>query len=97
MSVYIDPLFDCPTSKQWRWSQASHMIASTIEELHEFAAKIGLRHEWFQDKPGFPHYDLTPSRRLKAVKLGAIELTARKLCTCAKQLRRNKEVTANGS
>lgn len=37
-----------------------HLISDTnIDELHQFAEQIGLRREWFQDKPGRPHYDLT--------------------------------------
>ncbi len=37
------------------------------------AAALGLRREWFQDRPGFPHYDLPPFRREKALALGAVE------------------------
>lgn len=46
-----------------------------IEELHEMARKIGLRREWFQLVDDcHPHYDLFPSRRVLAVRYGAIEL-----------------------
>jgi hypothetical protein len=46
-----------------------------LESLHEFANNIGLKRDWFQNKPGkMPHYDLHESRRVKALKLGAIEL-----------------------
>lgn len=55
------------------------MWADTEEELHEMADKIGLKREWFQPYPehSIPHYDLVPSRRLRAIKLGAVarELT----------------------
>lgn len=44
-----------------------------LEELHAFAARLGLKRTWFQDRRGFPHYDLTPSKRLRAVALGAVE------------------------
>lgn len=33
------------------------------------AAKLGLRREWFQNKPHAPHYDLVPSKRTLALKL----------------------------
>ncbi len=46
------------------------------EQLHEMAAKIGMRREWFQEKR-LNHYDLTPSRRRKAVAAGAIETNLR--------------------
>lgn len=39
--------------------------------LHAFAAKLGLKREWFQDHRFAPHYDLTASKRELALKLGA--------------------------
>ena len=41
--------------------------------LHTLAVRIGLRREWFQAKPGFPHYDLVPPRRAAALRGGAEE------------------------
>ena len=41
------------------------------------ADEIGMKREWFQDKPGFPHYDLVPDRRAMAVMRGAIETDRR--------------------
>lgn len=36
-----------------------HLISSkSLEELHAFAEKIGLRREWFQYKDKQSHYDL---------------------------------------
>jgi hypothetical protein len=58
-----------------RWS---HLTADTKDELHAFAARIGLRRAWFQDKPdrfGGPgvhwHYDVTDTRRAAAIAAGA--------------------------
>jgi hypothetical protein len=48
-----------------------------IEGLHEFARKIGLKREWFQDHPIHPHYDLTARRRKMAWALGALFIPAR--------------------
>jgi hypothetical protein len=50
------------------------MVADSVEELKVFAVNIGLKKEWFQDKPGHPHFDLTAAKRAKAVAAGAIEL-----------------------
>lgn len=43
------------------------------ESFHVMARQIGMRREWFQDKRGFPHYDLIPTKRAKAVATGAVE------------------------
>lgn len=73
MSVYVDHAF---AVGDWgRWSGGGHLQADTLEELHGFAARIGMRREWFQSKPGRPendHYDLTQSLRERAISIGAI-------------------------
>ncbi|MNV78827.1 hypothetical protein D3C71_1723430 [compost metagenome] len=57
-----------------------HMVSDTsIEELHEFAQKLGLKKTWFQnkgtDKHWIPHYDLTTyNARRRAKAAGAIEV-----------------------
>lgn len=73
MSVYIDHAF---AFGDWgRWTGGGHLQADTPAELHAFAARMGLRREWFQSKPGRPendHYDLTEAGRDRALRLGAI-------------------------
>lgn len=39
------------------------------EALHALAKSLELRRDWFQNKPGFPHYDLTVGKYWQAVKL----------------------------
>ena len=73
MSVYVDPLFDHGGSATFRLRRSCHMYADTLEELHAMAEQIGMKRAWFQNKTKLPHYDLVPSRRVKAVRLGAIE------------------------
>lgn len=80
MAVYVDRLAPCVPTKSWRWNRSSHLIADTLDELHAFAAKVGLRRAWFQ--PGktiadTPHYDLNEKRHAAALELGA-ELLERK-------------------
>jgi hypothetical protein len=74
LSVYIDNAF---AVGDWgRWSGGGHLQADTLEELHEFADRLGLRREWFQSKPGRPendHYDLSGRGRERALELGAID------------------------
>lgn len=75
MTIYVDGLRFYPSSplgaRQW-----CHMATDgPIEELHAFAARIGMKISWFQDKnPRLPHYDLVESRRRRAVALGAVEV-----------------------
>jgi hypothetical protein len=73
LSVYVDHAF---AAGDWgRWSGGGHLQADTLDELHEFAARLGLRRAWFQSKPGRPendHYDLGRAGRERAIELGAI-------------------------
>jgi hypothetical protein len=77
MTVYVDDagiaaaVTDPGSGRTYR-SRWSHLTADTKDELHEFAARIGLRRKWFQDKPyGSWHYDVTAPKRAQAIKLGA--------------------------
>lgn len=51
-------------------------MADTDDELHTFATRLGLRRAWAQ-YPGTwkSHYDLTDSKRQRALQLGAIPIT----------------------
>jgi hypothetical protein len=73
MSVYVDELLRHGGSASFRWEHSCHLYADPLEELHAFAEGIGLKRQWFQDKAGFPHYDLTVGKRAMAVKRGATE------------------------
>jgi Ser/Thr protein kinase RdoA (MazF antagonist) len=78
MAVYVDDAF---VAADWgRWTGGGHLQADTLEELHAFAARLGLRRAWFQSRPGRPdrdHYDLTREGRDAAIRAGAIPETAR--------------------
>lgn len=66
MSVYIDA--------------AGHLWSPDREELHVFAARLGMRRAWFQDRPMLYHYDvMTEWRRRWAIRLGAALVTSREL------------------
>lgn len=67
MTVYVDN-FRVP----WRGMLMSHMMADDLDELHEFAGRLGLKRAWFQDK-SIPHYDVSEGKRLQAVRMGAVE------------------------
>jgi hypothetical protein len=75
MAVYVDD-----AHIPWRGRRWSHLQADTPEELHAFAAQLGLRRVWFQSKPGKPehdHYDVPDEVRGRAIALGAVAETWR--------------------
>jgi hypothetical protein len=73
----VDELIKWPTNIRCFKAGSCHLSADTVEELHAFAARLGLRREWFQNHPKMPHYDLTKSRREQALRLGAVFVGAR--------------------
>ena len=67
-----------------------HLVTDgDLEELHAFAARIGMKREWFQGpgKASHPHYDLTPARRARAVALGAQEVDRRRFVEIMREWR----------
>lgn len=70
MTVYVDRFVVIVPAK---WIGGGHLLTSDLDELHDFAKRIGLQRRWFQDKT-FPHYDVTSNRRLIAIRNGAVEI-----------------------
>jgi Protein of unknown function (DUF4031) len=71
--ILVDPIRRHP-SGEW-----CHMVSDeSVEELHEFATRIGLNRKSFQSTSR-PHYDLRPSARRLAVSMGAQEVGVRDL------------------
>lgn len=82
MAVYID---DCRLA--WKGKQWCHMVADTVEELHHFAQRLGLRRDWFQDRTMYPHYDITLNVKERALSMGAQLGDKKTIVACAKKLR----------
>lgn len=59
----------------WRGKMWCHLFADADAELHAFALSLGLKRAWFQEPPkaSWKHYDITASKRVAAVALGAVE------------------------
>jgi Protein of unknown function (DUF4031) len=84
MSVYVDG-----EQNQFGRMKMCHMVADTLDELHEMAQRIGLKREWFQvSRNGTPHYDICQSKRTLAVSLGAQEIDRRKMVELARRHRK---------
>jgi hypothetical protein len=69
MAVYVDAAI-------WHWAgrRWCHLLADDIDQLHRFAALLGIRRSSFQGPPksATPHYDLTAFERSRALALGAL-------------------------
>lgn len=73
MPVYLDPMVDYGKRIGRAGPRWCHMIADTLDELHELAARIGLLRSWFQPS-SVPHYDIGSGRiRELAVAAGAVD------------------------
>lgn len=66
MAVYVDNAVF-----QWRGRRWAHLLADDLEELHAFAARLGMPRRAFQDKRSGAHYDIDTAMRETALRLGA--------------------------
>jgi hypothetical protein len=80
MTVYVDRV-RIPARVGRHDARWSHLTADTEDELHEFAARLGLRRGYFQPGKalgGHPsvawHYDVTEGKRRQALSMGAQEI-----------------------
>ena len=90
MTVYVDDWRQLATigGVTGRWS---HLTADDVDELHRFAAALGMRRAWFQAHPHDPlrhHYDVTDPWRQRAIALGAVAVTWRQAAAARRARRR---------
>jgi Protein of unknown function (DUF4031) len=67
-----------------------HMLADSLEELHEMADRIGVNRKWFQSKASSPHYDICLSKKALALQFGAKEVGRRELVEVIRRIRESK-------
>lgn len=71
MAVYVDSA-NLPYGRM----SMCHMIADSHEELMCMADSIGVNRRWIQGKGTYrEHFDICKSKRVLAVKAGAVEIT----------------------
>jgi hypothetical protein len=77
--IMVDELVAYPRAQHRIFrAGACHLTTDgSLDELHAFAATLGMRRSWFQEHALAPHYDLTAPRRAKALKLGAVFVPAK--------------------
>jgi hypothetical protein len=84
MAVYVDDaIWD------WRGRKWCHLLADDPDELHRFAARLGLHRTSYQGPPktSAPHYDLTAYERRRAIRLGAIACDRATIVAVARHVR----------
>jgi hypothetical protein len=98
VTVYLDdwrqPATLGPVTDRW-----SHLLADGDDELHAFAARLGLRRAWFQcrgDRRHHAHYDLPERSRRDALALGAVEVTWREVGMMMRERRRRQREVVSG-
>ncbi|MET4728715.1 hypothetical protein ABIE09_002526 [Lysobacter enzymogenes] len=70
MTVYVDDAV-----WPWRGDRWAHLMADTLDELHEFAQRLGKPRASFQDKLSGCHYDVNARMRERALELGAVAIS----------------------
>jgi hypothetical protein len=74
----------------WKGKKWCHLVADDLQELHDFATKLGLKREWFQSHRIQPHYDITEAKREQAIKLGAIAIETKQMAERVENILRER-------
>lgn len=93
--VYVDQLRDFGWKLRGQWITSCHLFTDpgNEDELHELAARIGMKREWLQhSRMGIPHYDLTLNKREQALKAGAQAVSTRFM---VEMMQRYRKAAAN--
>jgi len=85
MAVYVDDAI-----WHWRGLKWCHLLADDADELHRFAALLGIKRTSFQGPPesATPHYDLTGYERGRAIALGAVVCNRQEIIAVRRRLRK---------
>jgi hypothetical protein len=84
MAVYVDDPIWPLAGRLW-----CHLLADDVDELHRFAAELGLKRSSYQGPPRTtkPHYDITAFERDRALRLGAKAITRHEVVRLVRKLR----------
>jgi hypothetical protein len=64
---------------KYRNMYMSHMIADSLEELHNMGNLLNIDKKHFQNKKHKPHYDICQSKKQKAIKNGVLLINDREI------------------
>lgn len=82
MAIYVDNMRIKHKGKEW-----CHLMADSLEELHDFALTLGVKRCWFHKNASYPHYDVTVEVRNRALIYGAVPAERKKIIECGRKLR----------
>lgn len=72
------------------YTDGIHLVADSLEELHEFASSIGIKRCWFHGmRKGHPHYDLPKGKRDAAFLAQVQYRDSREILLCSKKMFEN--------
>lgn len=71
-----------------------HLMGDTIEELHAFAAAVGIPARAFHREARHPHYDVTDRQRQRALRHGAKAISEREAVRIGRKLTKPPQPTA---
>lgn len=85
MAAYVDDPIWPFAGRLW-----CHLLADDVDELHRFAAQLGLKRASYQGPPrtSKPHYDITALERDRALRMGAIAISRHETVMLVRRLRK---------
>ncbi|TWH33504.1 MULTISPECIES: DUF4031 domain-containing protein [unclassified Aminobacter] len=88
MAVYVDDAIWNFAGRKW-----CHLMADSEEELHRFAARLGVHRSSYQGPPktAAPHYDITGFERDRAIRMGALAVSRAEILAVYRRVRRPGE------
>jgi hypothetical protein len=83
-AVYVDDAI-----WEWRGLRWAHLLAEDTDDLHRFAAALGIHRTSYQGPPrtSVPHYDLTAYERRRALAQGAIACNREQIVAVVRRMR----------
>src|SRR6516164_8421699 len=83
-AVYVDDAI-----WEWRGLRWAHLLADDTDDLHRFAAALGIHRTSYQGPPrtSVPHYDLTAYERRRALAHGAIACSREEIVVVVRRMR----------
>jgi hypothetical protein len=79
VAIYVDPVRVHDPTRACGAPTCHLATDGDLDELHAFAASIGVPRMAFHATAKFPHYDMREAQRNRAVAAGAIEVSSKDL------------------